>query len=150
VYPWGRARHVPDSPGILPGATDRLVGRERELAAARLLLFAAEGRILTLTGTGGIGKTRLAIAICGERADVYADGGWFVELAALTDRSQSPSATFRQGHLALLKRWYYRPEARRSGEIFFPDTDGRWPVKAMLRGVGRVAAKMLAVGGRTE
>jgi hypothetical protein len=62
----------------------------------------------------------------------------------------TPSATLRQGHLALLKRWYYRPEARRSGEIFFPDAEGRWPVKALLRGVGRVAAKMLAAGSDTE
>jgi hypothetical protein len=71
-------------------------------------------------------------------------------LASLAEPNQAPSPTIRQGHLALLKRWYYRPEARRSGEIFFPDAEGRWPVKAMLRGVGRVAAKMLAVGGRTE
>jgi excinuclease UvrABC nuclease subunit len=49
-----------------------------------------------------------------------------------------PSATLRQAHLALLKRWYYRPEARRPGEIFFPDPENRWPVKAILRGVGRV------------
>jgi excinuclease UvrABC nuclease subunit len=53
------------------------------------------------------------------------------------------SATIRQGHLALLKRWYYRPEARRVGEIFFPDADDRWPAKAILRGIGRVAAKSL-------
>ena len=61
-------------------------------------------------------------------------------LAALAEPSTAPSATVRQGHLALLKRWYYRPEARRPGEIFFPDAEGRWPVKAILRGVGRVAA----------
>jgi excinuclease UvrABC nuclease subunit len=73
-----------------------------------------------------------------------------VALTALSDRSQAPTAVLRQGHLALLKRWYYRPEARRSGEIFFPDAEGRWPAKAMLRGVGRVAAKMLAVGSHTE
>lgn len=54
------------------------------------------------------------------------------------------NATMRQGHLALLKRWYYRPEARRTGEIFFPDDEGRWPVKAILRGVGRVAGTMLS------
>lgn len=64
-------------------------------------------------------------------------------LAALAT-DQAPNATVRQAHLALLKRWYYRPEGRRSGEIFFPDAEGRWPVKAMLRGVGRVAGKMLA------
>jgi hypothetical protein len=61
-------------------------------------------------------------------------------LAELSAPTRSPSATLRQGHLALVKRWYYRPEARREGEIFFPDAEGRWPVKAMLRGVGRVFA----------
>lgn len=50
-------------------------------------------------------------------------------------------AAARQGHLALLKRWYYRPEARRAGEIFFPDEQGQWPAKAILRGIGRVAAQ---------
>jgi excinuclease ABC subunit C len=62
-------------------------------------------------------------------------------LAELAEPSGAPSTTLRQAHLALLKRWYYRPEARRPGEIFFPDTDGRWPIKSILRGVGRVAAK---------
>ncbi|MFZ1012168.1 MAG: excinuclease ABC subunit C [Terracidiphilus sp.] len=53
-------------------------------------------------------------------------------------------AVLRQGHLALLKRWYYRPEVRRVGEIFFPDDEGHWPIKALLRGVGRIAAKAIA------
>ena len=70
-------------------------------------------------------------------------------LAELAEPS-GPTATLRQGHLALLKRWYYRPEARRAGEIFFPDAEGRWPVKSMLRGVGRIAGKMLAAGNHTE
>lgn len=65
-------------------------------------------------------------------------------LASLTEDRGVTSATVRQGHMALLKRWYYRPEVRRTGEIFFPDAEGQWPVKALLRGVGRVAAKMLA------
>jgi excinuclease ABC subunit C len=64
-------------------------------------------------------------------------------LAVLANPSQPPSATLRHGHLALLKRWYYRPEVRRSGEIFFPDPEGHWPTKAILRGIGRVAAKQL-------
>ena len=59
-------------------------------------------------------------------------------LAALSTPA-AISPTLRQGHLALLKRWYYRPEARRAGEIFFPNPEGRWPIKALLRGVGRVA-----------
>jgi len=69
-------------------------------------------------------------------------------LAALAVCSEALSPTLRQGHLALVKRWYFRPEIRRSGEIFFPDAEGRWPVKAMLRGVGRVAAKMMVAGNR--
>ena len=64
-------------------------------------------------------------------------------LAALAAPASAPSATIRQGHLALLKRWYYRPEARRAGEILFPGADGGWPVKAILRGVGRIAAARL-------
>jgi len=71
-------------------------------------------------------------------------------LAALAEDSEALSATLRQGYLALVKRWYYRPEARRTGEIFFPDAEGRWPVKALLRGVGRVAGKMLTAGNHTE
>jgi hypothetical protein len=69
-------------------------------------------------------------------------------LAALAEGRELPSPTLRQGHLALIKRWYYRPEARRSGEIFFPDAEGRWPIKALLRGVGRIAAKTLSGGNR--
>jgi hypothetical protein len=71
-------------------------------------------------------------------------------LAALAEPPGSTSATVRQGHLALLKRWYYRAEIRRAGEIFFSDAEGCWPVKAMLRGVGRVAGKMLAAGKPSE
>jgi len=64
-------------------------------------------------------------------------------LNALRGECNAHSATLRQGHMALLKRWYYRPEIRRQGEIFFPAEDGRWPLKAMVRGAGRVAAKVL-------
>lgn len=63
-------------------------------------------------------------------------------LASLAGAGE-PTATARQGHLALLKRWYYRPETRRAGEIFFPNGEDAWPLKAILRGIGRVAAKAL-------
>jgi len=62
-------------------------------------------------------------------------------LADLAPAGKAPSPATRQGHLALLKRWYYRPEAKRTGEIFFPGADGRWPVRSILRGIGRVAAR---------
>jgi excinuclease ABC subunit C len=64
-------------------------------------------------------------------------------LSSLTNSTSPATRTEHQGHLALLKRWYYRPEIRRSGEIFFPDPEGQWPVRQILRGIGRVAAKML-------
>jgi hypothetical protein len=65
-------------------------------------------------------------------------------LEELMKPTELPNAVVRQGHLALLKRWYYRPEVKREGEVCFPDEEGRWPIKALLRGVGRVAAKALA------
>jgi excinuclease ABC subunit C len=64
-------------------------------------------------------------------------------LAELEKITEPPSSTERQGHLALLKRWYYRPEVKREGEIFFQDAEGHWPIRTILRGVGRVAAKSL-------
>jgi excinuclease UvrABC nuclease subunit len=68
-------------------------------------------------------------------------------LTALGQNGAAPLSTVRQGHLALLKRWYYRPEAKRAGEIFFPDSENHWPAKAILRGIGRVAAKALTQSG---
>jgi excinuclease UvrABC nuclease subunit len=65
-------------------------------------------------------------------------------LSALSESQGKTSASTRQGHLALLKRWYYRPELRRAGEIFFPDSGDRWPIKAILRGVGRSAANAIS------
>ena len=65
-------------------------------------------------------------------------------LAALTKPMETPAAVVRQGHLALLKRWYYRPEIKREGEVCFPDAEGNWPIRAMLRSAGRIAAKSLA------
>ncbi len=62
-------------------------------------------------------------------------------IASLSQRDAPPLPAMRQGHMALLKRWYYRPEAKRSGEICFPGADGRWPLKSMLRAIGRLAAK---------
>ena len=65
-------------------------------------------------------------------------------VAELMKMADPPNAVVRQAHLALLKRWYYRPEVKREGEVCFPDDEGRWPIKPMLRSAGRVAAKSLA------
>jgi excinuclease ABC subunit C len=64
-------------------------------------------------------------------------------LASLANPTSPPSSTERQAHMALLKRWYYRPEARRTGEIFFDDAGDHWPLKSILRGIGRVAAAQM-------
>jgi excinuclease UvrABC nuclease subunit len=68
-------------------------------------------------------------------------------LEELMKAIEAPNAVVRQGHLALLKRWYYRPEVKRPGEICFPNDEGAWPVRAMLRSVGRIAAKSLTATG---
>lgn len=74
----------------LPQELTSFVGRTRELAAVKEALGAA--RLLTLTGPGGIGKTRLALRAATESLGDYADGAWFVELATLTDASLLPQA----------------------------------------------------------
>ena len=67
----------------LPQQLTRFVGRKREMAGIRDLWTHA--RLVTLTGPGGIGKTRLAQQIAVESLPAYADGVWFVELASLDD-----------------------------------------------------------------
>lgn len=66
-----------------PAPTTSLIGRERELDAVRRLLFASKARLVTLTGAGGTGKTRLALEIAREAPDAFPDGMFFVSLAPL-------------------------------------------------------------------
>src|SRR5262249_4727565 len=61
------------------------VGRRHELAEVKQLL--ASSRLVTLTGPGGVGKTRLALRAASELARAFPDGAWLVELAALEDAS---------------------------------------------------------------
>src|SRR4030095_8153114 len=65
-------------------------GRERELVAVRGLLGAT--RLLTLTGPGGTGKTRLALQASAAALEAYPGGVWLVELAALADAALVPQA----------------------------------------------------------
>ncbi|MFB4269679.1 BTAD domain-containing putative transcriptional regulator [Nonomuraea sp. GTA35] len=63
----------------LPAPLTELIGREQAVAEVGALLGAA--RLVTLTGPGGVGKTRLALAVAGLAADAFPDGVWLVELA---------------------------------------------------------------------
>ena len=71
------------SPNNLPLQVNRFIGRERELTAVRELL--ANSRLLTLSGAGGSGKTRLALQVATDLLGEFAHGVWWVELAALSD-----------------------------------------------------------------
>jgi predicted ATPase/DNA-binding CsgD family transcriptional regulator len=75
--------------GNLPAELTSFVGRRRELGEAKRLLAAA--RLLTVTGAGGVGKTRLASRVAAEVRRGFADGVWLVELADLRDPQLLPN-----------------------------------------------------------
>jgi non-specific serine/threonine protein kinase len=77
-------------PHNLPAASSSFIGREQERATVRALV--AEARLVTLVGSGGVGKTRLALAVAGDLLDHFPDGAWLVELAALADPGLVPDA----------------------------------------------------------
>jgi predicted ATPase/class 3 adenylate cyclase len=78
-------RTLASRPNNLPLQRSRLVGRERELAAVAALLRREDAGMLTLTGAGGSGKTRLALHAAADLLDDFTDGVFVVWLASITD-----------------------------------------------------------------
>jgi predicted ATPase/class 3 adenylate cyclase/tetratricopeptide (TPR) repeat protein len=93
----GMSNHFPplkslsNLPNNLPLPVTSFVGREKEISEVKRLLTAS--RLVTLTGPGGTGKTRLALQVANELLEDYPDGVWFVELAPLADPALIPATT---------------------------------------------------------
>jgi predicted ATPase len=83
-------RAVRRSAHNLPLQLTSFIGRERAMVEVKRWL--AKARLLTLTGAGGCGKTRLALEVAARRVADFAEGVWLVELASLSDESLVPRA----------------------------------------------------------
>jgi predicted ATPase len=83
-------RALDTTPGNLRPATTSLIGRESEVDA--ITTAVRSHRLVTLTGVGGVGKTRLALEVAAHLADEFPDGVWLFELAAVTDPASVPDA----------------------------------------------------------
>ncbi len=95
----------------LPSQLTNFVGRGPQLTEVRKLL--TESRLVTLTGAGGAGKTRLAVQVANQLADEYSDGIWYVDLAPITDPAVVPVTMARA--------------------LGLPDQPGRSTVDSLLR-----------------
>jgi predicted ATPase/DNA-binding SARP family transcriptional activator len=80
--------------GNLPSPVSSFIGRERELATVAAAL--GEVRTVTLTGVGGVGKTRLALQVAAETLPKFRDGAWWCELAPIRDRDGVTEAVAAQ------------------------------------------------------
>jgi predicted ATPase/class 3 adenylate cyclase len=83
-------RALDTSPGNLRPAATSFIGRDAEVTEVEAALRAH--RLVTLTGVGGVGKTRLATEVAARLGDGFPDGVWFFELAAVTDPAAVPDA----------------------------------------------------------
>ena len=86
------ARESEPRPNNLPVQRTAFIGREHEAAGLRQLLSRADVQLVTLTGPGGIGKTRLALQVAGEIADQFPGGVCFVALSAIGEPGLIASA----------------------------------------------------------
>jgi predicted ATPase/transcriptional regulator with XRE-family HTH domain len=87
--PWAPVPHPRHN---LAAQTTSFIGREREVSRVVALLRQQDVRLLTLTGPGGTGKTRVGLHVAVALLDTFADGVWFVNLAAIRDPNVVPAA----------------------------------------------------------
>ena len=97
-FPPLRSLGNPALPNNLPAQLSAFIGRDREVAEVRALVESA--RLVTLTGAGGCGKTRLGLQVAAELLDGSGDGVWLAELAVVTDQDAVPSAISQALRLA--------------------------------------------------
>lgn len=90
-----QSRVQPTLPAI-PVTTPALIGRGKDIATVKELLRKPDVPLLTLTGTGGIGKTSLALAVAREMQQEFRDGVYFVPLASVRDAGLVPSTIVQQ------------------------------------------------------
>jgi Adenylate and Guanylate cyclase catalytic domain len=105
-------RALDASPGNLRPAVTSFIGRES--AVAEVAAAVRAHRLVTLTGVGGVGKTRLALEVAGRLADEFADGVWVFELAAVADPASVPDAVAARRYSRSTKRPASRPLAASS------------------------------------
>lgn len=85
-----RLRSLDSFPNNLPLQLTSFIGREEEISSVKQML--QESRLVTLTGSGGSGKTRLSLQLAADLLDQYADGSWLIDLSPVTDPALIPNA----------------------------------------------------------
>ena len=125
----------------LPRPLTSFIGREREIASIIDRLRAHDVRLLTLTGPGGVGKTRLAIRVAQEIAADFPDGVWFVPLAPVRDPALVASTIARALEVPETGD---RPIAERVAAFLRTETRAAGPRQLRARPGGRSLARPIS------